>query len=423
MRDKKILIIGGGVTGLFTAFYLIKKGFSVSIIDDGPVPGLHSCSSGNAGLIVPSHFVPIANKGTLKEGFLGTLTPGSAFGINGRGNPGLIRWLARFFRNSFSDMIPDKTETLAELHLESRDLFTKIQASEIPNLSLELTGLLMISSSEKSFDKERRSAEQSIRLGIPAEIWSPEKFNTLNAGLDANLAGAVFYPMDGKVNPFTMLRNLSDWLKANGVTIIENTRITGWDTLKNQIIAAKSDDREFRADEFIICTGDQSGSIAQLLGCEIPLQPGKGISFDFPNSGPVLSHPALLMDHHVAITPYENHTRIASGFLLGNRNSAISNSRLKRIHQSANRVLPGLKIPPTAPANAWAGFRPVSPDGMPIIGRSVKYSNLFTGTGHAMMGISLGPVSGSILSDLITGTHLKPSYSRYLAPSRFGNFF
>jgi D-amino-acid dehydrogenase len=423
MKDKKVLIVGGGVTGLFSAYFLVKNGFEVTIIDDGPVPGRHSCSTGNAGLIVPSHFVPIANKGTLKEGFLGSLKPGSAFGINGSGNPGLIRWLAGFFRNSFSELIPDKTETLAALHLESRDLFQRVQASDIPCLSLELTGLLMVSSTRESFDKEKRSAEQSIRLGIPAEVWSPEKFHTLNAELQSKLSGAVYYPLDGKVDPFPMLINLAAWLKANGVSIFENTRVTGWHTVKNQVTAAKSHDREFKADEFIICGGDQSGAIASLLGCKIPLQPGKGISFDFANSGPVLSHPALLMDHHIAITPYENHTRLASGFLLGNRRKAVSQDRLSRIHQSVNKVLPGLKITPAAPANAWVGFRPVSPDGMPIIGRSTKYANLLTGTGHAMMGISLGPVSGSILSDLITGTPIKPSYSRFLAPSRFGNSF
>ena len=423
MKNKKTLIIGGGVTGLFTAFFLIKKGFDVTIIDDGPVPGLHSCSSGNAGMIVPSHFVPLANKGTLKEGLFGSFTPGSAFGINWSADAGLIRWLATFLRNSFSEMIPQKTETLAALHLESRDLFQLIQAADIPDLSLELTGLFMVSSTSESFEQGKRSAGQSNRLGIPAEICSPEQFNALNPDLNAKLTGAVFYPLDGKVNPLPMLQNLASWLKARGVTIVENCSVTGWKATGNQVIAAISNDREFEADDFLICAGDRSGSIASLLGCEIPLQPGKGISFDCPNSGPVISHPTLLQDHHIAMTPYENHTRIAGNFLLGNRKNEISQDRLNRIHQSANHVFPGLKIPQPVSENSWAGFRPVSPDGMPIIGRSKKYSNLLTGTGHAMMGISLGPVSGSILSDLTAGIALKPEYNRFLAPSRFSNSF
>ena len=423
MRDKTTVIIGGGVTGLFTAYFLVKKGVEVTVIDDGTIPGLHSCSSGNAGMIVPSHFLPLANPDTLKEGLRGSFTPGSAFGIHWSVNSDLLRWLAGYLRNSFSRVIPAKTETLAALHLESRDLFQLVQSADIPDLSLDLTGLVMVSSTKKSFDREKRSADQSIRLGIPAEVWSPDTFRSLNAHIDARLTGAVFYPLDGKVDPVTMLLSLVNWLKANGVTIIENCPVTGWKTDDHQIIAAKSDDREFIADDFLICAGDRSGLITKLLGCEIPLQPGKGISFDSPNSGPILSHPTLLQDHHVAITPYEKYTRFAGDFLLGNRNNRVTQERLTRIRQSTHQVFPGLTVNQPFAETSWSGFRPVSPDGMPIIGRSKKWSNLLTGTGHAMMGISLGPVSGSILSDLVTGIPVKPDYERFLAPSRFGNSF
>lgn len=423
MRSKKTLIIGGGVTGLFTAYFLTKKGVEVTVIDDGTVPGFQSCSSGNAGMIVPSHFLPLANPGTLKEGMLGSFTPGSAFGVSWSANPDLLRWLTRFLRNSFSQAVPAKTETLAALHLESRDLFQQVQLADIPDLSLELTGLVMVSSTAESFDKEKRSAGESIRLGIPAEVWSADKFRSMNPDIDARLSGAVFYPLDGKVDPVPMLQTMVDWLKKNGVTIIENTRVTGWKTDGHQIVAAKSGDAEFTADNFLICAGDRSGVIAKLAGCEIPLQPGKGISFDSRNAGPVLSHPTLLQDHHVAITPYEKHTRFAGNFLLGNRNSQVPQERLNRIRQSTQDVFPGLPVDQPFVDKSWAGYRPVSPDGMPIIGKSRKYSNLLTGTGHAMMGISLGPVSGNILSDLVAGIPVKPAYERYLAPSRFGNSF
>ncbi len=423
MRSKKTLIIGGGVTGLFTAYFLTKKGVEVTVVDDGTVPGNHSCSSGNAGMIVPSHFLPLANPGTLKEGMWGSFTPGSAFGVHWSANADLLRWLTGFLSHSFSRSIPAKTETLAGLHLESRDLFQLVQSTDIPDLSLELTGLVMVSSTRESFDKEKRSAGHSIRLGIPAEVWSPEKFRSRNPDIDARLAGAVFYPLDGKVNPISMLQTLANWLKANGVTIIENCRVTGWRTDGHQIIAAKSGDAEFTADDFLICAGDRSGQIAKLAGCEIPLQPGKGISFDSPNSGPVLSHPTLLQDHHVAITPYEHHTRFAGNFWLGNRNDKVPQDRLNKIRQSTNQVFPGLPVDQPFAEKSWAGFRPVSPDGMPIIGRSKKWPNLLAGTGHAMMGISLGPVSGSILSDLVTGAPLKKAYDRFLSPSRFGNSF
>ncbi len=423
MRGKKTVIIGGGVTGLFTAYFLVKKGVEVTVIDDGTVPGFHSCSYGNAGMIVPSHFIPLANPGTLKEGVRASFTPGSAFGVHWSANSDMIRWLARFLRNSFSQTIPAKTETLAALHLESRELFQQVQTADIPDLTLDLTGLVMVSSTSKSFDLEKRNAGQSISLGIPAEVWSPDTFRSLNPDIDARLAGAVYYPLDGKVDPVPMLQSLASWLKANGVAIIENCRLTGWKTTDHQIIAANSDVREFIADDFLICAGDRSGLIAKQLGCEIPLQPGKGLSFDSPNSGPILSHPTLLQDHHVAITPYEKHTRFAGNFLLGNRNNSIPQERLDRIRQSTHQVFPGLTVNQPSAETSWAGFRPVSPDGMPIIGRSKKWSNLFAGTGHAMMGISLGPVSGSILSNLVTGIPVKTAYERFLAPSRFGNSF
>jgi D-amino-acid dehydrogenase len=423
MKDKTVVIIGGGVIGLFTAYYLVKNGIRPLIVDQGRVPGPQSCSSGNAGMIVPSHFMPIANRSTVKEGLLGLLDPYSPMGIHTLANPDLIRWLAMFLRYSYSNTLSNRANTLAELHLESRDLFQKVKSADLPELSLDLSGLLMLSSTQKSFDQEKRKAENSNKMNIPAEVWSAEKFSSHNPDLQSKLSGAIFYPMDGKINPMQMMDALASWLRLNGVEIIENCRITGWKTEKNLVVAIHESNREIVGEYFLISAGDQSGMISRSLGCHIPLQPGKGISYTVPNEGVTISHPALLQDHHVAITPYQDHTRIAGNFLLGNRLKTVPENRLSKIHDSVSLSFPGWNIPEPKAESGWFGFRPVSPDGMPILGRSKKFSNLFAGTGHSMLGISLGPISGKLLSDLISGIQIKPVYSKYLDPARFSNSF
>jgi D-amino-acid dehydrogenase len=423
MMSKKTAIIGGGAIGLFAAFYLNRLGHDVTVIDQARIPGIAACSSGNAGLIVPSHFVPLASPGVLKEGLKNLFNPSAPFGLKWSFNPELFGWLWNFYKSSMSRNLDQKTAFLAEMHLISRQLYREIQENQGINLSLSLSGLTMVSQKEKTFNNDIRIAEKSIALGIPAEIWSAEKYRNLNITLDPQLAGAVFYPLDGKIDPLPMLNNLKQWLSEHGVTFIENSGLFRWDASGTNIRSVALAQGDLEADNFLICAGDQSAEVLKNLGLSVPLQPAKGFSYLFKNNPYTVSHPTLLQDAHIAITPYDFHTRIAGNFLLGNRESNIPRKRLKDIYNGVKNSYPGWNAPMPAINHAWSGNRPVSPDGIPMIGTSSIYRNLSLATGHAMMGISLAPVSGSMIAEAINGSTKYSAFQPFLAPDRFGNRF
>jgi D-amino-acid dehydrogenase len=423
MKIKHTLIVGGGAIGLFSALFLRKAGYAVTIVDKGPVPGLHACSSGNAGLIVPSHFVPIATRSTIREGVANLFKPSAPFGLKWSFNPELFGWLWEFYKNSGSTNMDSKTKFLADFHLASRELYRSIQEKDGINLTLNLSGLHMVSEREATFRNDTATACKADKLGIPAEIWSADQYRDQNPTLDARLAGAVFYPWDGMVDPLPMLNHLKSWLMTNGVEILENTNVFDWKTSRSGIEAICIDDREITADHYLLCAGEKSGSVLKGTGLSVPLQPATGYSFLFRNATKPVSHPALLQDRHVAITPYSTHTRIAGNFLLGFQGSANSGKRIGRIRQSVEETFPGWDIPVVRKEHVWSGQRPVSPDGLPMIGKSSVYNNLSIATGHAMMGISLAPVTGSLIAAWIGGKDEGSAWKKHLSPDRFGNRF
>jgi len=423
MKESTTIIIGGGAIGLFSAYYLQQSGHRVTVIDQGPIPGQQACSSGNAGLIVPSHFIPLASPATLREGIKSLFQPSAPFGLSGSLNPELIGWLWQFYKSSLSRSLDAKTSLLAELNLLSRNLYQTIQHRQGINLSLSLSGLVMVSQTEKTFEKEKKSAAQSVRLGIPAEIWTAENYRSHNTALDPRLVGAVYYPLDGKIDPLPMLNHLKHWLIENGVSFIENARIQGWSFKRTEIESVKLTGNELKADQYLICAGEHSGKLVREMGLSIPLQPAKGFSYAFKNEQAPVSHPTLLQDSHVAITPYDSHTRLAGNFLLGNKQKRIPLFRMEGIHSSVRAAYPSWNIPNPTIDHSWSGNRPVSPDGLPLMGKSTVLRNLSVATGHAMMGISLAPVSGSIMADLINGTEEYSKFYPFISPVRFGRKF
>ncbi len=420
---KHTVIIGGGAIGLFAAYFLRKSGHEVTLADKGNVPGLHSCSSGNAGLIVPSHFMPIANRAAVREGLANLFKPAAPFGIKWSFNPELFGWLWSFYLSSRNRNMGDKVQFLADFHLKSRELYRAIQEDEGLNLTLSLSGLHMVSEKAETFRNDVKAAGDAANLGIPAEIWTAEKYRDQNPALDPRIAGAVFYPWDGNIDPLPMLNHIKHWLLDNGVTIMENTPVREWIKGQSGFEGIRLADKLVKADNYLVCAGDQSSEVLQGTGLSVPLQPAKGFSYLVRNAGESLSHPALLQDRHVAITPYKTHTRIAGNFLLGMNRIEDPGPRISRIGSSVSEVFPGWDLPSPKPEQVWSGNRPVSPDGLPLIGISSVFPNLAIATGHAMMGISLAPVTGSLVADWLSGRDTNRGWRNILLPSRFGNRF
>jgi len=419
MKDR-VIIIGAGAMGIFSAYYLNKSGYQVLLFDDHHIPGLHSCSSSNAGMLVPSHFTPIATPSMVREGILSLLNHKAPFGIKWSGNPALYSFLLKMLVSSFGGRSDLKMNTLSQFHLQSLKEYDQIKESDEIDLFLNHSGLVMVSQKQKTFELDKKTAKKASDLGIPTEIWSAEEYAAKNPHLHPRLNGAVYYPWDGKVDPYPMLKSMVHWLKQQGVDILENTPVSGFVVENNKIIAVKSGSQQYPTSQVLITAGIASPVLAKHFNTHIPIQPARGVSFSFKNEMDSLSHPTILQDAHVAITPYPHYTRIAGHFELGERSRKFSLCRLNRLVATVRSHYPTWVFTKPEIKNIWTGFRPVSPDGLPMIGKIPGWENVWLNTGHAMMGISLAPVSGNMITQMISEQHQFPNtwFSLY-DPARF----
>jgi D-amino-acid dehydrogenase len=419
MGRKSVIIVGGGVIGLFTAHYLVKRDFEVTILDEGEVPGKQSCSYANAGMIVPSHFTPLASPGVIGEGIKSLVNSHSPIGIKMSVRPEFASWMWKFYLSSRARGLDDKSALLAELNLRSRKLYIDYDKETSSSSGFKLSGIQMICLSEKTFASEAGKAENAKKVGIPCKIWDNEELNRRNPGVNATAKGAVYYPYDGIIDPGLLLSGLAAKLKSDGVRILSNHKVEGLRAQDGSIIEVYGRDFQFSSDFVVLASGFAMNRILRTLGLQIPLAGGKGISFRIDASEGIPSIPSLLQDQHIAITPYQDYVRVASGFTIQTRPDQSYSAKEDAVLRGIKMNFEGWPEVKIDKQYRWAGIRPLTPDGVPVIGMSGKFSNLLISGGHAMMGLSLAPVSGILIADMIEGKESDLRKSHLLSPERF----
>ncbi|MEO3403417.1 FAD-dependent oxidoreductase [Mucilaginibacter sp. CAU 1740] len=411
----KVLIIGGGIIGLSSAYYLQKVGHEVTVIDKGDMTD--NCSYGNAGMIVPSHFIPLATPGMVAQGIRWMFNSKSPFYVRPSLNPQLISWGLQFLKKANNAHVEHSAVPLTELSLLSKKLYEDL--SKEPGFDFDLVekGILMFYKTEKAGEEEAHMAEKGRELGLDMAVLSPAECKALQPNLELDVLGAVHYRCDAHLSPNKLMAALLAYLKKVGVKLITNKEVTKIETTNGKVSRVLSHNEEFTADEYIIATGSWSPAVGKLLGLNIVLMPGKGYSFNVKDEKQTMQIPALLAEARVAITPMNGGLRYGGTMELDKINSRINMNRVKGIVESVPKYFPDLK--PTVPAekDIWFGFRPSSADGLPYIGRSSKYNNVTVATGHGMMGLSLGAATGLLTSEIISGKPTSISVEAF-APER-----
>jgi D-amino-acid dehydrogenase len=406
---KKIAIIGGGVVGLCSAWYLHREGFDVEVFDQ--TDGNNNCSFGNAGLVVPSHFIPLAAPGMISQGMRWLFNPESPFYVKPRLNAELMRWGWLFYKNSTAKHVSSSAKPLADLNTFSKRLFDEIATSGL-NFGLEHKGMTLLFKTEKTAEEELEVAEKARELGLEAKALSAEEAQAMEPNVQLDVKGGVYYPGDAHLTPKLFMKTLRAELEKAGVVMHWNTEITGFKTNGASIQALQSTSGEFPCDELVVAGGSWSGQVAKQLKLRLPLQAGKGYSLTASNVEKQLAVPSVLVEAAVAVTPMGNDLRFAGTMEIAGINNNINQRRLNGIVNSVNNYFPEMDRESVANGSVWSGLRPVSPDGIPYIGRSGKWNNMVVATGHAMMGLSLGPATGKLVSEMISGK----AASQNLAP-------
>ena len=414
----KVIIIGSGAIGLCTAYYLKKEGLDVHIITSSKKGSQQDCSYGNAGLIVPSHFVPLAAPGVISSGLKWMFNSKSPFYIKPRLNLELMSWLWNFYRSANQRNVERSQCLLRDLNLLSKNLFEQIQKEENIDFNYQKKGLLMLYKSVKYQEEEEKRAEKAITLGLKVEIKNQAEVLILEPNLSSNILGGVLYKNDAHLNPNIFMHKMIDLLEEMGVIIQYETSIKGFNTHKNKIKTITTTQGQITANEFVICAGSWSSHIVKQLKVKIPLQAGKGYSLTIPDIPDNINYPNVLCEAKIAMTPMDNKLRIAGTMEIAGLNRSITKKRVKTLKEQIPNYFSLFKSKSFDNVKPWAGLRPVSPDGLPYIGKAKNWSNLTLNTGHAMMGISMAPISGKLASEEITKTQ-KLLDITLLQPERF----
>jgi len=402
--SKRVAIIGGGVIGLATAYYCARRGWGVTLVDRNP-ERRDGCSFENAGMLVTSHFVPLAAPGMVAQGLKWMWNPASPFYVKPRLSRELLDWGIKFWRAATPEHVRRAAPLLRDLSIASHRCFEELAALPGSDFGLVRKGLLMLCRTAHALDEEARTAEFGRALGIAAEVLDPGQAAALDPGIRMDVAGAVYFPKDCHLTPDRFVTQLQDRVAAEGVDFVWNTDVTGWRVEAGRTIRAATTGGgdEIEADEFVVCGGAWSPQLARELDLRLPMQAGKGYSLTLAKPRQLPTICAILTEARVAVTPMDGALRFAGTMEIAGLNEDINPVRVRGIIAAATKYYPEFEPSDFDGVAPWRGLRPCSPDGMPYIGRTAKCANLSIATGHAMMGMSLGPGTGELIAQVLAG--------------------
>jgi D-amino-acid dehydrogenase len=408
-----VIVVGGGVVGLFTAWFLRKEGLEVILVDKGDLS--ENCSTGNAGMIVPSHVIPLASPGVVAKGIRWMFSSKSPFYIQASLNRDLLRWGWLFFRAANASHVQNSLVPLANLGLYSKALYQEfIQSHPTENFYWKEKGLLMLYTSPQGERDECGAANLVKSTGIEALILSQDEVRIAEPAVADHVRGGVLYPGDALLSPSRLTNFLHRQLREAGVKFVLNEEVKTLVSENNRVVAIRTGQSEFSCDHLVIAAGAWSASLARQLGGYIPMRAGKGYSFMAPNEMSI-QQPAILSEKKVTVSPFGEQIRFGGTMEITGINQRVSPRRLQGIAESVGMYYRGYEVPPPEPGIAWSGLRPVSPDGMPYLGSAKNFKNVYFSTGHSMMGVSLAPASGKIIADLVSGKELPFSLKAFSA--------
>ncbi|MBI5373645.1 MAG: FAD-binding oxidoreductase [Sphingobacteriales bacterium] len=415
----KVIIIGGGIIGLSSALYLRKSGWDVTVIDKGDF--LDNCSYGNAGYICPSHFIPMATPGIVKQGLKWMWNSKSPFYVQPRLDLSLVSWGLKFMRSANPEKVEAAAVPLRDIALLSKKEYE--QWTRVPGLQFayEHKGLIEIFQTQEAADHAVHTLEKAHRLGLQDTVMlSKEELDQLEPQTRIHAIGALFFKGDAHCYPNKLMQQLLVHLRDAGVAFVKNTEVTGFETGGGRIKKIIAGDQSFEADEIVLATGSWSRQTAKLLGLKIPMMPGRGYSVTLENSPYKINYPSILVEGRVAMTPMDgNKIRFGGTMEITSHKTAPRMSRVQGILDAVKRYYPEFDVPLPAIENTWYGYRPCSADGLPYIGRVKKYNNLTVATGHSMLGLSLGAGTGKLVNELVNRVPASMDL-RPFAVERFG---
>jgi len=397
----KVVITGGGIIGLSSAYYLQKEGHDITIIDRGDISD--GCSFGNMGYMSPSHFIPLASPGIIAEGLKHMLSSSSPFYIKPRLDADLIRWAYRFWKSSNAKTVERNAPHLNNILQLSRHLINDMRNDIGDTFNMEEKGCFMLCKQQKTLEHEFHIADEAEKFGLKVERLNAVEVQQREPDVEMDIAGAVLFKDDCHFHPGRIMHALKNYLETKGVRFLLNSNVTGFEKASDWISSVITDKEKVDCEMVVLATGSWLPILARSLGIKLLLQPGKGYSYTYPNVEKNIHYPAILVDGRCAITPWANQLRIGGTMELSGINNKVLVKRMEGIYHSAKEFYPGLKIGLPPADKIWNGLRPVTPDGLPYIGKTSNLSNVVIAGGHAMLGVSQATGTGKLVTQIVNG--------------------
>ena len=406
---KEIIIVGGGIIGLSCAYFLNKSGHKVTVIDQSKMDG--GASYVNAGYLAPSHMIPLAAPGVMKQGIKWMFNVKSPLYIKPRLDPEFLKWSLAFNRSCNAKHVERSIPIMKDIAVLGRDLYSQIKEEEGFNFQLEKKGLFMLCQSEETLHHEDELVQIALKEGLVARTISKEEVQKMMPKAHLDIVGASYFECDHHTTPGEFMSELKANLIQEGVAIRQEERVVDLEVSGNKITSVTTSKGVLKADEYVLAAGSWSTALSRKLGLKILLQAGKGYRIETKTETGI-TYPSILAEAKIAITPMNGFTRFGGTMEIAGINHSINGQRVDAIAESVSKYFPKVQVTQEEKANAACGLRPVSPDGMPYIGKSKKCANLTIATGHAMMGWSLGPSTGKLVQEIID--EVKPSVAMEL---------
>jgi D-amino-acid dehydrogenase len=409
------VVVGGGVIGAACAYYLSKRGWQVTVLDRGEFG--KGCSHANCGLVCPSHVLPLAEPGAAARAIRALFRKDAPFYIKPRLDPALWAWLLRFARRcNRSDMLRAGHAIQALLN-SSRGLYDELLRGEALDCEWETRGLLFVFQHGDALEHYGETV-QLVRdcFGVTASPFDGAALTALEPALKPGLAGGWHYQADAHLRPDKLMGSWRRVLEARGVEVREQSEATSWRREQGRARAVQTSHGELPADAFVVAAGAWTPLLNAQLGCKIPIQPGKGYSITMPRPARCPTIPLIFEEHRVAVTPMRSGYRLGSTMEFAGYDTTLNRRRLDLLRAGASHYLHEPCSEPVV--EEWYGWRPMTPDSIPIIDRSPALSNVWIAAGHNMLGLSMAPATGKLIAELMedAAPHLDP---RPYAISRF----